>query len=210
MNLKESFRYQNYLDGLFNQACGCLANTKNVTVTIQEHLRSSANPEATNETTVVEVERSYSCTNDQLIDFVSDLIDERRRVALAIHEAKAAAQFASDAEISVNRAVQYAARTLSNLGAMKPGEKIIRGTGYKFNAEGNQVPYNYDIKETITLGFDQKKAKETAKSLYALADKVSADADRFLIETEIDHNPKYNVNEGFDDAIGRFIMPLPF
>lgn len=208
MNLKESFRYQNYLDELFNKAIGYLNNRMYITSSVQEHMRSKANPEAADETIPVEVERGYSCTNDQLIDFVVRVIDERRQVALAIHRAKCLAYFACDAEVGINRSVQVAAKTFAMLGMLKGSERMTTGTSFKFNAEGNQVPYTYDVKVVTELAFDPVKAKAKSKELFGIADKVSADADRFLIETTVDHTPLFNVNEGFEDAVAVFLESI--
>jgi len=206
VNLKESFRYQNYLETLFNYAVSSLTQRSNITTTTQLHQRSKANPEAVDETVVVEVEKRYTCTNDQLIEFMCAIIDEKRAVAIAIHKAKAANPFACDAEVSVNRCTQRAAKILSDLGSMKQSsERIYKSTDYKFNAEGNQVPYNYDVKETVCLDFDPANAKKLAKKLFDAADFISSEADRALIETEIAHEPFYDVNEGFDDAVVRFL-----
>lgn len=206
MNLKESFRYQNYLESLFNEAVACLVNRRGITTTTNEHMRSKANPEAMDEVLTVEYERPYSCSNDQLIEFMCAIVVERRDVAIAIHQAKAYAAFACDAEVASNRCVQTAAKTLAALGSMKSStERTYKGTDYKFNAEGNQVPYSYDIKETVVVDFDQKAAKEKSRELFQQADHTSTEADKFLIETTVNHQPKYNVNEGFDDAISRFL-----
>ncbi len=43
MNLKESYRYANYLDSLLNSAYMYLGNKGFVTTTKQNHLRSKAN-----------------------------------------------------------------------------------------------------------------------------------------------------------------------
>lgn len=206
MNLKESFRYQNYLEHLSNMALMQLGNAKNVTRVTQHHLRSKSNPEAEDETIEVEVERRYSCTNNQLIDFLMKVITERRSVALAIHDAKSLSVFPCDAAISTNRALQTAAKMLTEMGNRKSSEKMTRGTAFKFNAEGNQVPYSYDIKEVTCIDYDRAKAKQCAKSLYEIADDVSNKADLFLLETSVRHTPYFNVNESFEDAINTFVQ----
>lgn len=55
MNLKESYRYANYLDTLLNTAYRYLQNKGFITTTKQNHLRSKANCEAVDE--VIEVQK---------------------------------------------------------------------------------------------------------------------------------------------------------
>ena len=49
MNLKESYRYANYLDGLLSTAYTYLRNKGFVTTTVEEHLRKQSNPDVENE-----------------------------------------------------------------------------------------------------------------------------------------------------------------
>ena len=45
MNLKESFRYQNFLEGMMSEAGSNLASREHCLTTIKRHLRSKANPD---------------------------------------------------------------------------------------------------------------------------------------------------------------------
>ena len=54
MNLKESYRYANYLDRLLMTADTYLRNKGFVTTTEQNHLRSKANPDAQDEKIAVQ------------------------------------------------------------------------------------------------------------------------------------------------------------
>jgi hypothetical protein len=39
------------------------------------------------------------------------------------------------------------------------------GVGYRFNADGNQVPYKCDLKRVTKINFDRNKIRDWAKSL---------------------------------------------
>ena len=79
MNLKESYRYANYLDTLLNTAYRYLQNKGFTTTTKQNHLRSKANSEASDE--IVEVQKPYDVdfTPNDVIDFVVGVITEKKQ-----------------------------------------------------------------------------------------------------------------------------------
>ena len=70
MNLKESFRHQNYLQNLWAEAVSALTDEKNITKTIQEHLRSKTNPDAEDELIDLSKDRKINCSADQLVELV--------------------------------------------------------------------------------------------------------------------------------------------
>ena len=86
MNLKESYRYANYLDSLLRRAYTYLGNTGFVTTTVEEHLRSKSNPDVDDET--IEVQKPYDVefTPNQVIDFVVKVLDEKEKLSDAIAE----------------------------------------------------------------------------------------------------------------------------
>ena len=96
MNLKESYRYANYLDALLNTAYRYLQNKGFVTTTKQNHLRSKANSEATDE--VIELQKPYDVdfTPNTVIDFVVKVITEKELLADAIVKAKAGTEINID------------------------------------------------------------------------------------------------------------------
>ena len=57
MNLKESYRYANYLDNLYETAQRHLYDKAFTTTTKQNHLRKKANSDAVDE--IIEVPKSY-------------------------------------------------------------------------------------------------------------------------------------------------------
>ena len=205
MYLKEAFRYQNYLNELIGTTTTCLNDSRYTTKTVQEHLRKKVNPDAENETIDLSAERALTYTANQMVDFLQYLIEEKRKLTKAISDAKKTCDIDIDAEVSNNRIRQRIAATLSRMGNMKPSERITRGYAYKFNADGNQVQYAYDIKETTTIDFDRNKVKAISKKLVKQSDEASAAIDKVMVELCVNYKPDFNVNDSFEDAIEYFL-----
>lgn len=209
MSLKESFRYQNVLDDLFNHM-KILLMTQPVGKTVTEtHLRSAVNHESADEVKDVTLEAKFPYTVEQLVDFMIAVVDEKRALSVAVDRAKRAS-ICIDAETNANRMLRGMAAVLSNLGKAKPSERVTRGTGFKFNAEGNQVSYIYDVKETTTLDYDPRKMKKLARAQLIKADEASAALDRAMVEVMVDHEPRFNVSESFEDAVDSFMVSRGF
>lgn len=205
MYLKEAFRYQNYLNGLISTTTNYLGGGQYTTKTVQEHLRKKANPDAENETIDLSTERALAYTANQMVDFLQHLIDEKQKLTKAISNAKRNCDIDIDAEVANNRIRQSIASTLSRMGNMKPAERMTKAYAYKFNAEGNQIQYAYDVKEVTTIDFDRNKVKGISKKLIQCADEASTAIDKAMVELAVDYVPNYSVNDSFEDAIEQFI-----
>ena len=125
----------------------------------------------------------------------------------AISAAKKSCSIDIDAEVANNRIRQNVATTLSRMGNMKPSERMTKAYAYKFNAEGNQVQYAYEVKEVTTIDFDRNKVKAISKKLIQCADEVSTAIDKAMVELAVDYTPNYSVNDSFEDAIEQFLTP---
>lgn len=139
MNLKESYRYANYLDDLLNKASSYLRNDKFVTTTKQEHLRSKVNSEATDE--IIDVQKPYDVefTPNDVINFAVKVLAEKEKLADAIAVAKANAEINIDTAIALNKKKQYFANTLEALSNIKPRQRITSGKAYRFNINNGFV-----------------------------------------------------------------------
>lgn len=203
MNLKESFRYQNFLDCLMREATYSIQNHNHCLVTTKKHLRSKANPDATDIEETVDVGDFYS--NDIVLKFMQWLVDERNKLSKAIGEAKATLDFDLDAAVATNKFRQTVSGSVrSMLRDTTPTKKIGEGRDYKFNLEGNQVPYIYDVEIVSEAAYDTVNAKEIMRSMIADADKVSATIDAAMINTTVNYNPTFDVNDDFNDVMERF------
>lgn len=202
MNLKESYRYANYLDNLLNTAYRYLQNKGFVTTTKQNHLRSKANSEATDE--VIEVPKPYDVdfTPNAVIDFAVSVITEKELLADAIAKAKADTEINIDNAVAMNKKKQNFVSVLNNLANIKANEKTITGRAYKFNVTGDQVPYSYDVIETTQIDFDRNDVRNLAKKYLKETDEISSKLDAIEINTMLEFVPKYDVNDIFEDLVG--------
>lgn len=201
MNLKESYRYANYLDNLFETVQKHLYDKAFTTTTTQKHLRQKANSDANDE--IVEVPKSHDVeyTPNDVIDFAIKIIAEKESLVNAIAVAKASTEINIDNAISMNKKRQTLVNTLKYIAAIKSGEKTTSGSGYKFNAEGNQVKYLYDIIETTQIDFDRNDVKALIKKYNKICDDVSAKLDSIEINTELDFIPKWDISDTFEDVV---------
>ena len=203
MNLKESFRYQNFLGSLLSSAASSLTDVQHCLTTTKTHLRNKANEDAEDVTEQVDIGEFHK--NDDVLRFMLYLIDEREKLTTAIGRAKASIGFDLDAAVETNKFRQTVVRNINLMLRSKVSKRTERGTDYKFNAEGNQTPYYYDIEVVTSENFDRAQAKAAAQSVIAKADEVSAAIDTALINTQVEYAVPFNVNDSFDDAMAAFL-----
>lgn len=203
MNLKESFRYQNFLEGMMVEAGNSLASREHCLTTIKRHLRSKANPDAQDMQEDVDVGEFYK--NDDVLSFMLLLVDEREKLTNAIGKAKASIGFDIDAAVETNKFRQSVASRTKAMLRFVPAKRIEQGRDYKFNVEGNQTQYYYDIEVESTDAFDRGRAKDVVREIMSKADKVSAEIDAALINTQVEYEPPFNVNDSFDDVMEAFL-----
>lgn len=203
MNLKESYRYANYLDTLLNTAYRYLQNKGFTTTTKQNHLRSKANSEASDE--IVEVQKPYDVefTPNDVIDFVVGVITEKELLANAIAKSKSGAEINIDNAVAMNKKKQAFVSVLIGIVNIKPSEKTTQGTDYKFNQQdGNQIRYYYNIEETTIIDFNRNDVKALIKKYSKECDDISAKLDAIEINTIVEHTQKYDISDTFEDLVG--------
>lgn len=203
MNLKESFRYQNFLENMMAEAGSSLTSREHSLTVTKKHLRKKSNHEAQDMVETVDVGEFYM--NDDVLSFMLLLVDERKKLTDAIGRAKASVGFDIDAAVETNKFRQtVAARTKAML-RFVPSKRIEQGRDYKFNVEGNQTPYLYEIEVETTEAFDRGRAKSVVREIMLQADKASAEIDSALINTQVEYEPPFNVNDSFDDVMEEFL-----
>ena len=203
MNLKESYRYANYLDTLLNTAYRYLQNKGFVTTTKQNHLRSKANNEAVDE--VIEIQKPYDVdfTTNNVIDFIVDVITEKELLTDAIATAKSGTEINIDNAVAMNKKKQAFVGVLKGIANIKPSERTTQGTDYKFNQQdGNQIRYYYNIEETTIIDFDRNDVKALIKKYGKECDDISAKLDTIEINTIVEHTQKYDISDTFEDLVG--------
>ena len=171
MNLKESYRYANYLEGLTTIAYAYLKKDDFVTTTTQKHMRSKTNSEAQDENITVQKSFDVDFTPNNVIDFIVKLIAEKESLANAIALAKCNAEINIDNAVSMNKRKQAFIHTLKNLANIKASD------------------------------YDRDDVKGLIKKYSKECDEVSAKLDAIEINTIVDFNPTFDINETFEDAI---------
>jgi len=201
MNLKEAFRYQNFLDELLGTAYSYLNNKNFVVSTVETHLKSQVNPDAKDE--VIEVQKPYDVdfTPNDLIDFVVKVINEKEKLSNIISDAKMRTEIDIDVAIALNKKKQGFARVLQSLSNIKSGEKVKNASDYKFNTDGNQISYYYKINEVTKIDFDRNDVRGLYKKLLKETDEVSTKLDSILINTELDFDPNWDINDSFEECV---------
>ena len=203
MNLKEAFRYQNKLLHLMDEAQGMLAREKNVTRVENTALRHKVHSEAEDETTVEVADSEYADQITEIAVLLMFLLAERERLTYAIRKAKQEMDMDFDGEVSLNARRQEIAEIFRHMAQIRSSEKIYAGggVGYKFNAEGNQVSYRCDLKKVTTINFDRNKVRNYVAGLNKKADRVSADLDRCMVNTQVDYEGPFDVNDSFAEVL---------
>ena len=205
VNLKEAFQAQNKIEKLFDFVSGYLDDEKNLTSVTEKHFRSKAAEGQPDENINIVVDNKFA--PDKVIEFYLRLIDEREKLARAIHAAKKSLKFDLDSAVDVNKKRHAACETLRGLRQFQSSGLLQKnaGVGYVFNKEGNQTTYRYDIERVTTIDFDRNRVRKLIKKLQTTADKVSNDIDAALIETKVDYKMPFDAHAGALEILEEFV-----
>ena len=207
MNLKESFRYQKFLDTLMANASASIVAVDHCLKTVKVHKRNAVNPDADDMTEEVEVPAFIP--NDTMILFMSYLVDEREKLSIAIGKAKASIGFDIDAAVETNKFRQSLHSSIRRMMRYTPGKSKSQARGYKFDINGVQQAYIYDVETTTSENYTKDTAKALMRNMITTADDVSAKVDAALINTTVEYEPPYDVNESFEDVLEAFVSNTP-
>lgn len=203
MNLKESFRYKTYLSSLAGTASLYIRDLDHAFETTQLHMRSKVNPDAEDESEIVEVDRPHKVTD--VIAFLSCIVDETEALCIAINKAKARCDIDIDAMIESNKARRNMCDALTWVTKQKCTPKKSRAYSYKFNESGDQVTYYYDTQITTQPLFEPADVKAVLATSRKRAEELSRKVELALITTEVGIEPKFDMVESFDEAVERFV-----
>lgn len=201
MNLKESYRYANYLDRLLTIASTYLSNKGFVTTTEQNHLRSKANPDAQDEKIAVQKPYDVDFTPNDIINFAVKIINEKEKLFPAIAEAKAGTYINIDNAIAMNKKKQSLVSILNSIVSIKSSETQSMGKDYKFDINNEQKPYSYQIVSKTSIDFDRNSVKGLIKKYTKECDEISSKLDEIEITTQVDFTPLFDVNDSFEDLV---------
>lgn len=202
MNLKEAFRYQNKLQSFMDEAQGILDRDANVTKVENTYLRHKVMAEAEDETVLIAPETEYYEQITDIAKFLLYLLGEKDKLFAAIRKAKDALDIDMDSEVSLNATRQSIARTFKRMNDLRNSEQTISngGTGYRFNAEGNQISYRCDVKRVTTINYDRNVIRTELGKLNKQADETSTKIDLCLVTSKVDYEPPFDVNSSFAEA----------
>lgn len=209
MNLKEAFRFQNKLQSMMDEAQSILGVTSNVTKVQNTYLRHKVMAEAEDETTVDTPSTEYGEKITELAEFLLHLMTEREKLSAAIYKAKSNLELNAglDGEVSLNSKRQEIANLFRHMVSLRNGEVLITngGTGYRFNNEGNQVSYRCDVKRVTTINFDRNKLRKMCADLSKKSDETSTALDAALVNTVVEYESPFDVNETFAEAFEAYL-----
>ena len=99
---------------------------------------------------------------------------------------------------------------LRHMADLRNGEVLISngGVGYRFNNEGNQVSYRCDVKRVTTINFDRNKIRKMCADLSKKSDETSATLDAALVNTPVEYEAPFDVNETFAEAFEAHMSAL--
>ena len=207
MNLKEAFRCQNKLQSLMYDAEEILRNRANITKVTSTNLRHKVMPEMTDETVVEIPESEYSGRITDVALFLVFLLEEKTALAAAIRKSKDQLDIDMDSETGLNSARQRIAGIFRTMNSLRASEQTIAngGTGYRFNADGNQVTYRCDVRRVTSINFDRNVIRAELGKLDRAADEMSAKLDLCTGTAAVDYAPPFDVNADFADAFETYL-----
>lgn len=207
MNLKEAFRCQNKLQSLMYDAEEILRNRANITKVTSTNLRHKVMPEMTDETVAEIPESEYSGRITDVALFLVFLLEEKTALAAAIRKSKDQLDIDMDSETGLNSARQRIAGIFRTMNSLRASEQTIAngGTGYRFNADGNQVTYRCDVRRVTSINFDRNVIRAELGKLDRAADETSAKLDLCAVTAAVDYAPPFDVNADFADAFETYL-----
>lgn len=176
------------------------------------YLRHKVMAEAEDEVTMEAPSTEYSENITEMAEFLLFLLDEREKLSAAIHQAKVSLPLGAglDGEVSLNGKRQEIATLLRHMAGLRNGEVLISngGVGYRFNNEGNQVSYRCDVKRVTTINFDRNKIRKMCADLSKKSDETSAALDAALVNTPVEYEAPFDVNETFAETFEAHMSAL--
>ncbi len=198
---------QNKLQTLVLETQDILEDPTNVTIVRRTNLRHAVMPEMEDEVQVDVPKSEFAEHITELTRFLMWLLEQQSNLAAGIRKAKNQLPIDMDNEISLNKQRQCMAGVLRRMAALRSREIIMPngGTGYRFNADGNQVSFRCDVKKVMSINFDRNVVQKQLDRLNRKSDEVSAELDRCLINSTVEYQPLFDVNSTFADVFRQFL-----
>ena len=152
----------------------------------------------------IEVQKPFDVefSPNDVIDFVVKVITEKEKLSDAIAKAKNTTDINIDNAISMNKKKQVFVSVLNGIADIKPSEIKTTSKSYKFDINGEQKPYVYDVNRKTSINFDRNDVRNLIKKYLKETDEISAKLDLIEITTQVDFTPTWDVNEKFEELVG--------
>ena len=204
MNLKEAFRYKKFLNELANDIITSMRNQANIMETTRIHNMNAANSEAADK--VETINDANLVDINAALRMYQKVTEETEKLAEAIDKAKTSMDFSLDGYLQGNTQRRLMAKIVRGILAQKDSETQSTGTGYKFNNEGTQVPYIYDITVKKTARFNRSDFKSAMNDALKTSDEASAKIDEALVTVTVGYDAPWDVNETVEDILPSFVI----
>lgn len=204
MVLKEAYQYSNALSTWMSECESTLRCSDLFKKVHNVHYKKAVNPDAEDE---------VADTADYMIDgilvSVHDVIEtylslarERESLMTAISEAKASVSTVNlDVAFGSNKDKRNIIITLNAINSCKDKEERSKAQDYKFNINGEQVKYYYDVLSTTTANFDRNEVKGLIKKLTNEVNATSIKIDQAEISTVVNYTAKWDIADSLEDII---------
>lgn len=191
------------LNKLSEDAICSITSRENCLKTTKTHKRSLVKPDADDYVETIDNENPF--TVDDLIAFMKELSIEKEYLTCQINIAKSSCDFDIDSLIESNKINQNLCKAIKTALSIIPFSYTEKAKDYKFDINGIQIPYYYDVEIDETRIFDGDKAKAIMKNTIANCEEKSKVIERMMINTEVNYSATYDVNDDFDDIVVNFI-----
>lgn len=214
LSVKESCRYQNFLDTTINTLSYYIKNTDNAFKVKETHAKSKSNPDTQDEELDVTVERQYNCSVVDIAFLINQLVEEKLKLSNAIDSAKRESVIdysVNNNFLTIDSAVEHAkksrelAATLKTLVDLKSSETKKSGSDYKFNVEGNQVAYKYNIEVVKTIDFNRETANDLYKKLLNKADTLSTKIESAMLQENVKYTHVYDLHDSVNEIVEKYL-----
>ena len=216
ISLKESFRILNILDQHTSSLLSYISNKSNSLKVEEIHLKSKVT-ENQDETIDQTTERQYKCSVTNISFLISQLIDEKLILSLAIENAKKNLflELQENGEnLTLDTGILFAkkSRELSNslkyLLDLKPSEAKSFGKDYIFNLEKNQVEYKYPIEKKTSLDFNRNDINTLYKSMLNRANTLSTQIEGAMLKEIVEFVPTYDILSSTSEIVEEYLSNL--
>ena len=213
LNIKEACRYQNFLDSVINTLSGYIRDTDNAIKITETHLKSKNNSDAEDEILDKTTERQFDCSVVDIAYLINNLIGEKCKLSNAIEHAKRGIVINVDnQEFTLDSALENAKRcralsgNIKVLTNLKSRESKKSGSDYKFNVEGNQVRYVYDVEVVTTIDYDRNNIIKLYKKLVDKADKLSNKIELAMLQDVVDYEMIYDLHDSVEEIVEKYLV----